>query len=296
VVSGPEALAAHLASGSTTVCRCWRVIRVDGVDYGFTDHDEAVAFGGVVFRPESGMTARALEQRTGLSVDNSEVVGVLSDAAIAEADVVAGRFDGAAVEAWLVNWAEPGERMLQFRGSLGEIERAGAEFRAELRGLAEALNQPQGHVYQGSCSAVLGDARCRVDLSTSALVMEVGVLEVVNARTFRVLPEAAYAERWFERGRFRVLSGAAEGLAGIVKADRVIAGVREIELWEEMRAEALPGDAVRVEAGCDKRAATCRGKFGNFMNFRGFPHVPGEDWQMAHPKRAGRNDGGSLNR
>jgi uncharacterized phage protein (TIGR02218 family) len=295
-VSGAAALAAHLASGSTTVCRCWRVTRADGVAYGFTDHDEAVAFSGVVFRPDSGMTARALEQRTGLSVDNSEVLGVLSDAAIAEADVVAGRFDGAAVEAWLVNWAEPAERMLQFRGSLGEIERAGAEFRAELRGLAEALNQPQGYVYQGPCSAVLGDGRCRVDLSAPGMAMDVGVLEVVNARTFRVLPQETFAERWFERGRFRVVSGAAEGLVGLVKADRVIAGGREIELWEEVRAEVRPGDAVRVEAGCDKRAETCRGKFLNFMNFRGFPHVPGEDWQMAYPKRSGRNDGGSLKR
>ncbi len=291
-----EALAAHLATGSTTVCRCWRVTRADGVAYGFTDHDEAFAFDGVVFRPDSGMTARALEQRTGLSVDNSEVVGVLSDAAIAEVDVVAGRFDGAAVEAWLVNWAEPGERMLQFRGSLGEIERAGAEFRAELRGLAEALNRPQGYVYQGPCSAVLGDARCRVDLGVPGRAVEVGVLEVVNARTFRVLPQVAFAERWFERGRFRVLTGAAEGLVGLVKVDRIVAAGRELELWEEVRAEIRPGDAVRVEAGCDKRAETCRGKFGNFLNFRGFPHVPGEDWQMAYPKRAGRNDGGSLNR
>jgi uncharacterized phage protein (TIGR02218 family) len=290
------ALAAHLATGSTTVCRCWRVTRADGVAYGFTDHDEAVGFGGVVFRPESGMTARALEQRTGLSVDNSEVVGVLSDVAIAEEDVVAGRFDGAAVEAWLVNWAEPAERMLQFRGSLGEIERAGAEFRAELRGLAEALNQPQGYVYQGPCSAVLGDARCGVNVAAPGMAMEVGVLEVVNARTFRVLPDTAFAERWFERGRFKVLSGAAEGLVGLVKADRVMGAGREIELWEEVRAEVRPGDSVRIEAGCDKRAETCRGKFWNFINFRGFPHVPGEDWQMAYPKRRGRNNGGSLNR
>jgi uncharacterized phage protein (TIGR02218 family) len=272
------------------------VTRADGIAYGFTDHDEAVDFGGVIFRPDSGLTARAIEQRTGLSVDNSEVVGVLSDVAIAEADVVAGRFDGAAVEAWLVNWAEPEERMLQFRGSLGEIERAGVEFRAELRGLAEALNQPQGYVYQGTCSAVLGDTRCKVNLGAPSMAMETGVLEVVNARTFRILPAPAFAARWFERGQFRVLSGAAEGLVGIVKADRVIGAGREIELWEEVRAEVKPGDAVRVEVGCDKRAETCRGKFANFMNFRGFPHVPGEDWQMAYPKRAGRNDGGSLNR
>jgi uncharacterized phage protein (TIGR02218 family) len=291
-----DALAAHLSTGSTTVCRCWRVTRSDGVAYGFTDHDEALSFGGVSFRPQSGMTARAVEQRTGLSVDNSEVVGVLSDTAIAERDVVAGRFDGAAVEAWLVNWTNTEERMLQFRGSLGEIERSGAEFRAEVRGLAEALNQPQGYVYQGPCSAVLGDARCRVNLSAPGMAIEASILEIVSARTFRVTLGAVVAERWFERGCFRLLSGAAKGLVGLVKSDRVIGEWREIALWEEVRAEVRPGDVVRVEAGCDKLADTCRGKFSNFFNFRGFPHVPGEDWQMAYPKRAGRNDGGSLNR
>jgi uncharacterized phage protein (TIGR02218 family) len=38
-----------------------------------------------------------------------------------------------------------------------------------------------------------------------------------------------------------------------------------------------------LEAGCDKRAETCRLKFANFLNFRGFPHVPGEDWLASYP-------------
>ena len=295
-MSGAAALAAHLETGSTTVCRCWRVTRSDGVALGFTDHDTAVAFGGVVFRPDSGLSARALEQRTGLSVDNSEVVGVLSDAAITEEDVVAGRFDGAAVEAWLVNWADPAARMLQFRGALGEIERSGAAFRAELRGLAEALNQPLGLVYQAPCSAVLGDARCRVDLDAPGRATEAGVIEVATARSFTVLAGESFAPRWFERGLATVLTGAAAGLTGIVKVDRIATDGREIELWEELRAELRAGDTVRIVAGCDKRAETCREKFSNFMNFRGFPHIPGEDWQMAYPTRAGVNDGGSLNR
>lgn len=295
-MSGKAALVAHLATGATSVCRCWRVTRTDGVAYGFTDHDVEIAFESVTFRPDTGLNARALEQRTGLSVDNSEVLGVLSDAAIAEEDVVAGRFDGASVEAWLVNWSAPEERRLLFRGSLAEIERSGTEFRAELRGLAEGLNQPQGFVYQGQCSAVLGDPRCRVDMAVPGMAMETGVIEVVNARTFRVLPDESFAERCFERGRLRVLSGAAEGLVGVVKADRVVFEAREIELWEEVRADLRAGDTIHIEVGCDKRAETCRAKFQNFMNFRGFPHVPGEDWQMAYPTRQDRNDGGSLNR
>ena len=32
-------LFAHLATGDTTVCRCWAVHRRDGRRFGFTDHD-----------------------------------------------------------------------------------------------------------------------------------------------------------------------------------------------------------------------------------------------------------------
>ena len=53
-----------------------------------------------------------------------------------------------------------------------------------------------------------------------------------------------------------------------------------------------PGDRVRLEAGCDKLPRTCRKKFNNFLNFRGFPDIPGEDWLMSYPIPSGQNDGG----
>ena len=43
------------------------------------------------------------------------------------------------------------------------------------------------------------------------------------------------------------------------------------------------GDAFTVTAGCDKRFATCRARFANAENFRGFPHIPGNDFVIALP-------------
>ena len=79
-----SAFLSHLATGSTTVCHAWAVIRRDGLRLGFTDHDQSFSFDGIEFRADTGMTARALQQSTGLSVDNTEAMGMLSDAAIAE--------------------------------------------------------------------------------------------------------------------------------------------------------------------------------------------------------------------
>ena len=118
-------LLAHLGTGVTTTCRCWALTRRDGMVMGFTDHDRALAFEGVAFRPDTGMNALALQQTTGLSVDNTEALGALSDEAIREADIEAGRYDGAELRAWLVNWQDVTARSLIFRGTMGELRRAG---------------------------------------------------------------------------------------------------------------------------------------------------------------------------
>jgi len=290
----PAKLKTHLGSGLTTVCRCWAVERRDGVVYGFTDHDQALSFGGIDFKADSGLTAKALQQTSGLAVDNSEALGALSDASISEADIIAGRFDGAEVRAWLVNWKALGQRVLQFRGTIGELQRSGGAFQAELRGLTEALNQPQGRVYQKPCAAVLGDKKCRFALDTPGFSLELPVEVVDGSRYFRFSGLGSYKNRWFESGRFVVLSGAAAGLVGVIKKDRKQTDGRDIELWETLRAAVVTGDQVRLEAGCNKRAKACRLKFDNLLNFQGFPDIPGEDWLMAYPKRNGVNDGGSL--
>ncbi|KPQ17657.1 MAG: hypothetical protein HLUCCO18_03980 [Rhodobacteraceae bacterium HLUCCO18] len=289
-----EALDAHLATGVTGVARCWRLTRRDGVVHGFTDHDRDLGFDGTIFLAGTGLSAAALSQSTGLAVDNSEAVGALSDVSVTEADIVAGRFDGAEVEAWLVEWANPENRVMQFRGSIGEISRSGGAFTAELRGLAEVLNVPMGRVYQRSCLAVLGDAACGVDLTLPDYAFDVAVSSVAEGRVFVFEGVPAYEARWFERGGLRMLDGKASGLAGAIKSDRPQHdGSRRIELWDRLRAEVEPGNMVRLTAGCDKRMETCRLKFSNILNFRGFPDIPGEDWLVAHPTRVSARDGGS---
>lgn len=294
-MSYSDALVAHLASGATTLARAFIVTRKDGLVLGFTDHDRDLSFDGVVFRAGSGLTARAWQMGTGLSVDNSEAFGALHSDVISEEDILAGRWDGAEVVAWLVNWADVTMRALQFRGTLGEITRSAGAFSAELRGQTEALNQTQGAVYQARCSAVLGDAACGFDVNSAGYFAERAVETVEKARVFFFDGFTGFDDRFFEKGRFRVLSGPAAGLIGIVKNDRLLSSnVRTIELWQSLGIEPLPGDIVRVEAGCDKREETCRLKFGNLLNFRGFPDIPGEDWLMSYPVSSANNNGGSL--
>ncbi|MFP4406608.1 DUF2163 domain-containing protein [Rhodosalinus sp.] len=288
------ALAEHLAGGHTTVARCWAVTRTDGAVLGFTDHDRQLEFDGIAFRPDTGLSAAALQQGTGLAVDNTEALGALSDAAITEADIAAGRWDGAEVRAWLVNWAAPEARQLIFRGSIGELRRAGGAFHAELRGLSAALNRPSGRSFQRPCAAVLGDRDCGVDLSAPGYRHEGPALSVAEeGRVFRFPALAGFAPGWFARGRLVVLAGASAGLEGSIKRDVAESEARVIELWTPLGAAPEPGDALRLEAGCDKRLETCRAKFGNVLNYRGFPDLPSSDWVTVHPAQSGEIGGGS---
>ncbi len=63
----------------------------------------------------------------------------------------------------------------------------------------------------------------------------------------------------------------------------------------QRRCDAVLGDercGVRADGrSCDQRFETCRDVFANTENFRGFPHMPGNDFLLAGPADAG-NDGG----
>lgn len=268
-----------------SLARAWAVQRKDGLRLGFTDHDAVLRFDGLTFRPDTGMGAKAVVQGLGLSVDNTEAVGALSHEAITEADIAAGRWDGAEVRLWEVDWADTAKRREIFRGHLGEVGRTGGAFRAELRGLAEPLAQVQGRVYHPRCAAQLGDAACGVNLSAPGYFANAGLVRAAGA-VLRFDGLGDFADRWFEHGLARIETGAATGLAVAIKGDRLLAGgAREVTLWsvpwEAAAIAPAPGDRVRLIAGCDKRAATCQFKFANFLNFRGFPHLPQEDWLMA---------------
>jgi hypothetical protein len=161
-----SALAAHLAGPLTTLATCWRVARRDGTVFGFTDHDADLVVDGVTYRARTGYRRAAIAARADLSVDDTEVEGILDAAEIDAASLRAGLWDGAEVRILLVNWADPAQGPLRLRkGRLGEvIARDDGTFRAELRGLAQALNVTVGELYTPECRADLGDARCRVPL------------------------------------------------------------------------------------------------------------------------------------
>lgn len=59
-------------------------------------------------------------------------------------------------------------------------------------------------------------------------------------------------------------------------------------LWEPMPYTIPPGTTYTLTPGCDKTLATCRDVFDNVVNFRGEPHLPGNDALAATPNYSER--------
>ena len=278
----PAALQAKLDSGVTTLAQAWKLIRRDGVVSGFTDHDRDLVIDGVTYRAGTGFGASEASSRFDLSVDGGEIAGALDGEALTEADLAAGRFDAATIETWLVDWSDVSLRVLTARGRLGEIRREGTAFTAELRGLADLLSQESGRLYTAKCGADLGDARCRVAIGHPTLRGSGTVAVVLGTSMFAAEGLGAYADGLFSAGRLTWTGGGNAGLAVEVK-QHTVDGEVTLSLWQAMPEPVAAGDPFTVSAGCDKRFATCRDRFGNADNFRGFPHIPGNDFVMSYP-------------
>lgn len=281
----PAGLRAHLDSGATTLCHCWKIETVAGEVLGFTDHDRDLAFDGVAYEAEAGFAASEIESSLGLSVDNLDASGALDSARLSETRLKAGDFDNAAVAVWRVNWQDTSQRILLRSGHIGEMTHGGVAFTAEVRGLAHLLNQPKGRVFQYGCDASVGDARCGVDLETATYRGAGTVISSSENRRFTVTGLDSHDDGWMARGRLTWSSGGNAGRGADIKFHRRNAGVVTIELWQEMALAVAPGDGFVARAGCDKQFATCQAKFLNAANYRGFPHIPGEDFVLGYATR-----------
>lgn len=279
---------ARLDAGATTLCACWRVIRRDGSVQGFTDHDRDLTFDGTLFSVMSGLEGTGFDAELGFAIGGAEVSGALSAASIEEADLLNGAWDGARVEMWRVDWREPRHRVLAHVGVVGEVRRSGAAFVAELRSIAHALDQERGRIYSADCDADLGDARCGFALDAAPFGVELAVSRASTSEIAATLPEVE--DGFYTNGRVVFLDGVNAGAQARVQDHR---GGR-LALWTPLAYPPATGDAFRLTAGCDKTFATCRAKFGNVANFRGFPHLPGNDQVFSYATRGARLDGGSL--
>ena len=257
-----------------TIALCWRIERRDGVAIGLTAHDRDLTVSGFVYRAAPGMTPSAVKRSASFDADSMDVTGALSGAAIDEGDLLAGRWDGARVVLFAVDWTDPVQTAPLGEGTIGAVELEAGVLTAELRGMAAALEAPVVETTSPECRAELGDRRCRVAMAGRRRFARVIAADeaVLTLDAAEPLP-GAYAG-----GRLRWLTGANSGLEDAIG----LSSGATVTLRREPRFAAM-GALVEVSEGCDKSIATCAARFGNALNFRGEPYLPGIDLLTRYP-------------
>jgi len=258
----------------TSLALCWRVERLDGAGIALTSHDEPVASEATRFEPAPGMTPASVTRSLGLDPQSAEAAGALSSAALDEADLSLGRWDGAQVRMTVADWRDGDAAPIQLiAGEIGSVSIDGDSFSAELRGAAAALDAPVCPATSAECRAEFGDKQCRVDLAARTTVAH-----VVSSSGGSLTLDVAVDDR-FVLGRLRYLSGSNCGLATVVLS----ANGNTVEVRDLPRATVETGCRIEIREGCDKRFATCVTRFANAENFRGEPHLPGNDLLTRYP-------------
>jgi uncharacterized phage protein (TIGR02218 family) len=288
----PAHLSTSLTTGVTTLCRCWLLTRRDGFTLGVTDHDRDLVIEGVLFEANGGFAASATEAGAGMAIGGGEIDGVLTSERIVAGEIEAGLYDSAEVRRYLVDWTQPALDFLADAATLGEIRHGDGRFVAETRNAFHAYDQERGRLYAAACSAELGDARCAVDLTGPPFRVE-RTVSASDGHGNLIAEAVGLAEAgFFTRGMVTFLTGANAGRRASVKDHR--AG-GELVFWQRFGAEIMPGDSFAVTAGCDKRFATCRDRFANAVNFRGFPFIPAADFVLTYARPGeGRHRGRPL--
>ena len=280
----PIGLATHVAGQTTSLAYFLKVTRVDAQVFGLTSHDDLVVIDGVTYLP--GFDPSTVVSNTGLQVDNLEAKALIGIDDVQIADIESGVWDFAEIHVFQADWRDTTLGSIkELRGWLGEFTfdpHAGG-YTVELRNLAGALNKSIGELVSASCAATVGDARCKVDMTDYTATGTVST--VTSQRLFTTdLPSAtvrltpgstgAPTDGYFNAGLLTWLTGANAGRRMEVKV-YAVGGALTLQL--PMVSTIVAGDTFSVSAGCPKSREVCVAQYGNVVNFRGFPDLPGID-------------------
>jgi uncharacterized phage protein (TIGR02218 family) len=257
------------ASPLTTLAFIWRLDRRDGITLGLTSHDRDLMIDGLIYRAAPGMIPSAIEQDDGFEPERVTLSAALRSDLISGDDLASGRWDGARLRLSLVDWHDlDAAPLLLAQGELGLVESGARGFSAVLRGPAAALEAPVTGETSPTCRAQLGDVRCGV-----AMAARRRIARVTGAVGAQVMLDFAAAEQIYAAGMLRWLDGANAGLDSPVAASSGMS----VTLREPPAFAVEAGTRALLIEGCDRRFSTCAERFANAANFRGEPHLPGND-------------------
>jgi uncharacterized phage protein (TIGR02218 family) len=272
--------------GSTTLCHCWKITLADGSLLGFSDHDRDLIIDGIFYRAASGLNGTEVQHGLGFAVGGSEISGALTHDVITSTDLEAGKYDGASIETWWVDWSNPARRMLLEAGMMGEVRRNEYAFTAEVRSIAQLFERPKGRFFSRACSAQFGSPQCKA----KTLRFASRLLQIISDYEIHMVAVNLDLDA--------MIGGAVNFKSGERVSIRECLNLGDkmyVRLWMKMSEGVKPGDFIEIESACNKTRHVCDVVYRNIENFRGFPLMPSpENILLPADPSSQILDGGSL--
>lgn len=267
-------LASHLKGTSHTRCGMLLLDLQDGTRIGITDHDKNLDFdlgdGLVTYDAGTGILTSNVSLSCGLNADNHEVKGPIGSTITLDG-IRGGRFNRARARLFQVNWKSLSDGAIKLMaGKVAEMRAEGGQFVMEIRSDVDRYNSTVGRVITDQCDADFAD---QVKCFATATTIVGTVSAVTDGMRFTVTFSGSYADNFFNKGTVQFTSGNLIGNAPVEVESWTSAGV--LTLFVPLAEAPAIGDTLNISNGCPKTRTACMG-FGQILNFRGYPEVPGK--------------------
>lgn len=261
------------------ICTLFSIVANDTTSRYFTDHDTNITINSITYTPSAGVTRLKMKTSNNAEVSNQEVAATILD--MPEGELKSGKWDNATIDVSMASWRNPSAgKMIVFKGTIGVIQWTDEGFRADIQNYLRDLGRNIGANVTATCRHQLFSTAqpgkigfCGVARGT---YYSTGTISYVLTQKLKFkITNTGRPHAWGSNGFLKFTSGNNAGLTYEVKIHEVQdAPIGEsVELFLPCLANIQIGDSFELTAGCDHTLETCKTKFGNSINFGGFPHI-----------------------
>jgi len=275
-------LSSVLINGALRFATCWRIERVDGVIFRFTDHNTALEVDGQVYSPVGSFNASARQKQDGAEGANYTAKSYLDSTLITHDDLIAGKYKDAIVyEFTLVNWKYPWlGKLHEYVLKILEISFNGEIWEAKVEDLKSRLSRKVGRNLNKDCDYVFGDPdTCQVNL---AVLTQTGTVTTGGTNGFVATIAVTPVDEYYTDGVLTWTAGDNLGLTSEIKQQ---VG-NDYKLYVKPPYPIQIGDTFDITPGCAHTKEACKSFQGNLLNFGGFPEIPGNNELISTPNTA----------
>lgn len=261
----------------TSLVRCWKISCQNGKVFCFTDHNKDILHENEIYLSVSPLNMSAIETSIGLEIDNLEISGSFHHSKILESDIQEGIFDQAKIIIFEFDWAQGVKKNVMFQGLFSSYSYGKNSFSIESHSAFGRLGHVFGRGYHLTCDADLGDEKCGIDINAPSYKFRSEIMNFTE-NGIEIPRVVGISDGRFQHGTAEFFMNDAVTSKLQIKSDKIIGNLRSITFWKKLSPIQQAATRVNIYVGCNKSIECCCHIFDNAINFRGFPHIPSDDW------------------